>query len=144
MAEKGGSLLEKLGIEVGLKTTHMKTVTEADIVLFAGVSGDFNPAHMSEEYAKKTLFGGRIAHGALILALLSAAMSKLPGLVIFLSQSVRFLKPVRIGDTVTAVAEVVETRKDKGIVTLKNTCTNQNGDILVEGEATVRIYQEPS
>jgi len=144
MAEKGGSLLEKLGIEVGLKTTHMKTVTEADIVLFAGVSGDFNPAHMSEEYAKKTLFGGRIAHGALTLALLSAAMSKLPGLVIFLSQSVRFLKPVRIGDTVTAVAEVVETRKDKGIVTLKNTCTNQNGDILVEGEATVRIYQEPS
>ena len=144
MAEKGGSLLEKLGIEVGLKTTHMKTVTEADIVLFAGVSGDFNPAHMSEEYAKKTLFGGRIAHGALILALLSAAMSKLPGLVIFLSQSVRFLKPVRIGDTVTAVAEVVETHKDKGIVTLKNTCTNQNGDILVEGEATVRIYQEPS
>jgi len=143
MAEKGGSLLEKLGIEVGLKTTHMKTVTEADIVLFAGVSGDFNPAHMSEEYAKKTLFGGRIAHGALTLALLSAAMSKLPGLVIFLSQSVRFLKPVRIGDTVTAVAEVVETRKDKGIVTLKNTCTNQNGDILVEGEATVRIYQEP-
>ena len=144
MAEKGGSLLEKLGIEVGLKTTHMKTVTEADIVLFAGVSGDFNPAHVCEEYAKKTLFGGRIAHGALTLALLSAAMSKLPGLVIFLSQSVRFLKPVRIGDTVTAVAEVVETRQDKGIVTLKNTCTNQNGEVVAEGEATVRIYQEPS
>jgi 3-hydroxybutyryl-CoA dehydratase len=143
MTEKDTSLLERLGIEVGLKTTHMKTITEADIVLFAGVSGDFNPAHVCEEYAKKTLFGGRIAHGALAQALLSAAMAKLPGLVIFLSQSVRFLKPIRIGDTITAVAEVVETRKDKGIVTLKNTCLNQNGEMVVEGEAAVRIYEEP-
>jgi 3-hydroxybutyryl-CoA dehydratase len=143
MTEKDTSLLERLGIEVGLKTTHMKTVTEADIVLFAGVSGDFNPAHVCEEYAKKTLFGGRIAHGALAQALLSAAMAKLPGLIIFLSQSVRFLKPVRIGDTITAVAEVVETHKDKGIVTLKNTCLNQNGEMVVEGEAAVRIYEEP-
>ncbi len=143
MAEEEVSILGKLGIDVGLKTSHMKTVTEADIMLFAGVSGDFNPAHVSEEYAKKTLFGGRIAHGALTQALLSAAMAKLPGLVIFLSQSVRFLKPVRIGDTITAVAEVVETRQDKGIVTMKNTCTNQNGEIITEGEATVRIYPEP-
>ncbi len=143
MAEKDMSILEKLGVDIGYKTTHTKVVTEADINLFAEVSGDFNPVHISEEYAKKTFFGGRIAHGALVQALLSAAMAKLPGLVVFLSQSVRFLKPVRIGDTITAVAEVIETRRDKGIVTLKNTCTNQEGETVVEGEAVCRLYEPP-
>ncbi|HAP93628.1 MAG TPA: enoyl-CoA hydratase [Desulfotomaculum sp.] len=136
-------MLDKLGIKVGLKTTNMKTVTEADIVLFAGVSGDFNPVHLCEEYAEKTFFGGRIAHGALAQALLSAAMAKLPGLVIYLSQSIRFLRPIRIGDTITAIAEVIETREDKGIVKLKNTCINQKKEIVVEGEANVRIYEPP-
>jgi len=144
MAEKDVSILDKLGVDIGYKTTHVKTITENDIELFAEVSGDFNPVHVSEEYAKKTFFGGRIAHGALAQALLSAAMAKLPGLVIFLSQSVRFLKPVRIGDTITAIAEVIDTRRDKGIVTLKNTCINQNGETVVEGEATCRLYEAPS
>jgi len=143
MEEKETSILAKLGVDIGYKTTHMKTVTEADIVKFAEVSGDYNPVHMSEEYAKKTFFGGRIAHGALAQALLSAAMAKLPGLVIFLSQSVRFLKPVRIGDSITAIAEVIEKRDDKGIVTLKNTCINQEGETVVEGEALCRLYQPP-
>ncbi len=144
MAEKEASILDKLGVDIGFKTTHVKTITEADINLFAEVSGDFNPVHVREEYARKTMFGGRIAHGALAQALLSAAMAKLPGLVIFLSQSVKFLKPVRIGDTITAIAEVTETRRDKGIVTLKNTCTNQNGETVVEGEAAVRLFEEPA
>ena len=144
MAEEGITILDKLGVDVGLKVTHEKTVTEEDIKLFAGVAGDFNPVHMNEEYAKKTFFGGRIAHGALAQALLSAAMAKLPGLVIFLSQSVKFLKPVRIGDTITAVAEVTGTRKDKGIVTLKNTCVNQKGEVVVEGEAACMLNEAPS
>ncbi|MDP2931334.1 MAG: MaoC family dehydratase [Chloroflexota bacterium] len=144
MADKEASILEKLGVSVGYKTTHSKTITEADIVLFAGVSGDFNPVHVNEEYAKKTFFGGRIAHGALSQALLSAAMAKLPGLVIFLSQTLKFLKPVRIGDTITAVAEVTETRPDKGIVTLKNACFNQKGETVVEGEAMCRLYPPPA
>jgi len=97
-----------------------------------------------EGYAKKTLFGGRIAHGALMQAYLSAAMAKLPGLVIFLSQTIKFLKPARVGDTITAEAEVIETRRDKGIVTLKNICLNKDGEALVEGEATVRLFEEPS
>ena len=143
MVEEGSSILEKLGVDIGFKTTHIKTITEADIKLFADVSGDFNPVHMNEEYAKKTLFGGRIAHGVIALGLLSAAMAKLPGLSVFLSQSVKFLKPVRIGDTITAIVEVTESRPDKGIVTLKNNCVNQNGEMVVEGEATVRIYEEP-
>ena len=144
MAEKEASILDKLGVDIGFKTTHVKTITEADINLFAEVSGDFNPVHVREEYARKTMFGGRIAHGALAQALLSAAMAKLPGLVIFLSQSVKFLKPVRIGDTITAIAEVTETRRDKGIVTLKNTCTNQNGETVVEGESAARLFEEPA
>jgi len=144
MVEKDTSILDKLGVDIGFKTTQVKTITEADIVLFAGVSGDFNPVHMVEEYAKKTFFKGRIAHGVISLGLLSAAMAKLPGLVVFISQSIRFLKPVRIGDTITATAEVIDTNRDKGIVTLKNTCANQNEETVVAGEATVRLYEAPS
>ena len=144
MSEKSESILDKLGVSIGFKTTHVKTITEADINLFAEVSGDFNPIHMSEEYAKKTFFGSRIAHGVIPIGLLSAAMAKLPGLVIFLSQSVRFLKPVRIGDTITAIAEVIDMHPDKGFVTLKNTCINQSGEVVVEGEASCRLYQEPA
>jgi len=137
------SILDKLGVDVGYKTTVMKTITEADILLFAAVSSDFNPVHMCEEFAKKTFFGSRVAHGVISIGLLSAAMTKLPGLVIFLSSSVKFLKPVRIGDTITAIAEVIAVRKDKGIVTLKNTCVNQKGETVVEGEAAVRLYPKP-
>lgn len=144
MVEKGTSILDKLGVDVGFKTTHMKTVTEADIVMFAGVSGDFNPLHICDEYAKKTLFGGRIAHGVIAIGLISAAMTKLPGLSVFLGDSNKFLAPVRIGDTITATAEVIAVRKDKGILTLKATCTNQKGETVVEGEWSVRLYEAPS
>ncbi len=138
------SILDKLGVDIGYKTTNMKTVTEADIVMFAEVTGDFNPVHLCEEYAKKTFFGGRVAHGVIAIGLLSAAMAKLPGLVILLSHTSRFLKPVRIGDSITAVAEVTAVRKDKGIVTLKNTCSNQRGEVVLEGETVVRLYEPPA
>jgi 3-hydroxybutyryl-CoA dehydratase len=141
MAEKESSILDKLGVDIGLKTTHAKTITEADIDLFAEVSGDFNPVHVNEEYARKTFFEGRIAHGAFPWTLLSAAVAKLLGLVIFLSQSVKFLRPVRIGDTITAEAEVTETRRDKGIVTLKNICVNQNGETIVAVGAAMRCFE---
>ncbi len=144
MAEKEVTILEKLGVDVGFKVTHAKTITEADIVLFAGVSGDFNPVHTCEEYAKKTFFKSRIAHGVIALGLVSAAMTKLPGLVIFLSDSNKFLAPVRIGDTITATGEVINARKDKGIITLKTTCTNQKGEPVVEGEWALRLYEAPA
>ena len=144
MVEKGTSILDKLGVDVGFKTTHTKTVTEADIVMFAGVSGDFNPIHVCDEYAKKTFFGGRIAHGVIAIGLISAAMTKLPGLSVFLGDSNKFLAPVRIGDTITATAEVIAVRKDKGILTLKATCTNQKGETVVEGEWAVRLYEAPA
>lgn len=144
MAENSGSILDKLGVGIGFKTTHEKTITESDIALFAEVSGDFNPIHMSQEYAEKTFFGGRIAHGIISVGLLSTAWAELPGLIILLSESMRFLKPVRIGDTITAMVEVIGTRPDKGIVTLKNICTNQNGEVVVEGESACRIFEEPT
>jgi len=144
MVDKDTSILDKLGVDIGYRTIHEKAIIESDIAKFAEVSGDYNPVHMDEEYAKKTFFAGRIAHGVISIGLLSAAMAKLPGLVIFLSQTVRFLKPVRIGDTITAIAEVIDTRRDKGIVTLKNTCINQNNETIAEGEATVRLYEAPA
>ena len=144
MTEKDTTLLKKLGVDVGYKTSHVKTISESDITRFAEVSGDFNPVHMSEEFSRKTFFGGRIAHGIIAVGLLSAAMKKLPGLVILLSHSSRFLKPVRIGDTIAALTEVTDVGKEKGIVTMKNTCTNQNGETVVEGEVTVRLYEAPA
>jgi len=105
MAEKDVSILDKLGVDVGFKTTYERTITEKDINLFAEVSGDYNPVHMNEEFARKTFFKGRIAHGVIAVSLLSAAMAKLPGLVILLTHSSRFMGPVRIGDEITALAE---------------------------------------
>lgn len=137
------TILDKYGVDVGFKLTYERVVSEEDINLFAKVSGDFNPVHIDEEYAKKTLFKGRIAHGALAQAFLSATMAKLPGMVIFMSQTLRFTNPVRIGDTITAIAEVISVRKDKGIVNMKNTCVNQRGETVVEGEASVRIFEKP-
>ena len=138
------TILDRLGVDIGYRVSHVKTVTEKDIGLFAEVSGDFNPVHMRQEFAEKTFFGGRIAHGVLALGLVSAAGAKLPGLVILLSMSSKFLKPVRIGDTITAAAEVTAARREKGIVTLKNTCTNQNGEVVVEGETMVRLLEPPA
>ncbi len=139
--DKNKSALDDL--RIGSTTTHGRTISEADIDLFAGLSGDSNPIHLNQEYGEKTVFGGRIAHGVISLGLLSAAMAKLPGLPIFLSSSVKFVKPVRIGDTITATAEVLAIDRQRGIVTLKNTCTNQREEVVVAGEARCRIYEPP-
>ena len=143
MTEKETPLLDKLGVKIGLKLSHSRTITEDDINTFAKLSGDFNPVHIDEGYAKKTFFKGRIAHVTISIGLLSAAMAKLPGLPIFRSHNVRFLRPVRIGDTITATAEVIEVRRDKDIVTLSNSCSNQRGEVVIDGRATCRIFAPP-
>ncbi|MFC1962199.1 MaoC family dehydratase [Chloroflexota bacterium] len=140
---EGKPILERLGVDVGYQVSHTKTITDKDIQMFAEVSGDYNPVHMDDNFARKTFFKGRIAHGVIAVSLLSAAMAKLPGLVILLTHQSRFLQPVRIGDTITATAEATNVRKDKGIVVLKNTCTNQNGEAVVEAETTVRLFERP-
>jgi 3-hydroxybutyryl-CoA dehydratase len=142
MAETQAPLLERLGYRLGRKTAYTKTITETDVVLFANLSGDNNPVHVRQDYAEKTFFGGRIAHGILTLSLVSAATTRLPGLTILLAQQARFMKPVKLGDTVRAEIEVSQMRPDKAIVTVKNTCTNQRGEVVMEGETMVKIMEE--
>ena len=129
------------GITVGDAAEMAKTVTESDITLFAGVTGDFNPVHIDAVAATKSVFGGRIAHGMLSAGFISAVLAmRLPGPgSIYLSQTLRFTKPVRIGDTVTARVEVLEVVAAKRRVRLATTCRNQNGEVVVEGEAVVML-----
>jgi 3-hydroxybutyryl-CoA dehydratase len=126
-------------IKVLDKAEFIKTISEADIYIYAGVSGDFNPAHINEQYAKETFFKTRIAHGMLSAGFISTVIgTKLPGPgTIYLDQSLKFLAPVRIGDTIAARAEVIEIMKDKHKVRLRTTCVNQDGITVLEGEAVV-------
>uniref|UniRef100_UPI0002DCC3E1 MaoC family dehydratase n=1 Tax=Anaerococcus provencensis TaxID=938293 RepID=UPI0002DCC3E1 len=137
MEEIKGLTIDQL--EVGQKVSFTKTVTEADVYNYAGVSGDFNPAHMNEEYAKNTAFKTRIAHGMLSAGFISAVLgTKLPGPgTIYLNQDLRFTKPVHFGDTITATITVEELIKEKNRAILKTVCTNQDGDVVVEGTAKV-------
>jgi 3-hydroxybutyryl-CoA dehydratase len=126
---------------IGRQAAFSKTVTEYDIYTFAGVSGDFNPVHVNEEFAKKTPFKGRIAHGILGASFISTVLGTLlPGIgTVYLGQDLRFLLPVRAGDTLTATAEVVEMRDDKKMVILKTIVTNQKGEKVIDGKATVMV-----
>jgi 3-hydroxybutyryl-CoA dehydratase len=126
-------------LSLGQKASFTKQVTEQDVVLFAAVSGDVNPVHLDEAFAAETMFGGRIAHGMLSGAVISAALAmEMPGPgVIYLGQTLRFTRPVRIGDEVTAQLEVTEKREGKGIVKLACEVVNQDGKVVVSGEATV-------
>src|SRR6476619_4108002 len=112
-------------LEIGMTASFSKTITEADIVLFAGVSGDNNAIHINEEFASKTVFNGRIAHGMLSASVISAAIAnKLPGPgTIYMSQSLRFRAPVRAGDTVRATVTVKEIIPEKHRVLLGTDCT---------------------
>lgn len=125
-------------IEVGDKAFMEKTVSESDVYLFAGITGDLNPAHVNEEAMKKSKFGGRIAHGMLCGGFISAVLGmQLPGPgTIYLSQTLQFKAPVRIGDTVRTEVEVVE-KLEKGRVKLKTTCMIQDGKVVADGEAMV-------
>ncbi len=124
-------------LQVGDRAVLSKTITENDVVEFARLTMDSNPLHLDDEYAKRTRFGGRIAHGMLGAGLISAVIGTKLGGPIYLGQTVRFLKPVRIGDTLTATAEVIAVRQDKNIATLKTIVTNQEGVEVITGEATV-------
>lgn len=126
-------------ISVGDKSSYSRTVTEADVVLFGGVSGDLNPAHFNEEYSKETMFKGRIAHGMLSASYISTVLGmKLPGPgTIYLSQELKFTAPVKFGDTITATVEVIEKLDDRNRIVLETICTNQNGQVVVKGKATV-------
>jgi len=124
---------------IGEKAQLSRTITEADIAAMAKISGDYNPVHMDEEFAAKTRFKGRIAHGLFSAGLISAVLgTKLPGPgAVYLKQTHNFLYPVRAGDTLTAEAEVTAWRTDKRIITLKTRAFNQDGVDVVDGEAVL-------
>ena len=125
--------------EVGEKATLSRGITEADIRDMAKVTGDSNPVHLDPEFAGKTRFGECIAHGLFCSGLISAVLgTKLPGPgAIYLNQSLKFLVPVRVGDTLTAEVEVTRWREDKRIISLATNCFNQDGVKVAEGEAVL-------
>lgn len=132
-------------LQPGMSASIAKTVTEADIILFAGISTDVNPAHLDEEYSKGTIFGGRIAHGMLSAGFISAVLAnKLPGAgTIYLSQTLKFKAPVRPGDTVTAKVTVKEVFLEKNRVTLETVCT-VGGKVVIEGECMMMPPVRPA
>ncbi len=118
-----------------------KTISDDDICAFANVTGDRNPLHLDEEFARQTRFGQRIAHGMLSASLISAVIAnELPGQgSIYLGQTLQFVAPVFLGDTVSARVTVSAIRKDKPILKLETVCTNQRNEVVIRGEATVLI-----
>lgn len=127
-------------IKIGDDASFAKTITEADVVQYAGITGDFNPIHIDAEYAKDSMFKERVAHGMLVSGLISAVLgTRLPGPnSIYLAQDLKFTAPVKIGDTVTALVTVTEKRDDKRIITLKTTVSNQRGEVVVDGRAVIK------
>ena len=132
-----GITIEELTI--GQSASFAKTVTETDVVLFGGISGDLNPAHFNEEHAKETIFKGRIAHGMLGASFISTVLGMhLPGPgTIYLKQDLKFLAPVRFNDTVTATCSVKEIIKEKNRVIFECRVVNQDGACVIAGEAMV-------
>lgn len=138
-----GYYLEDLS--VGMSASYAKTVTEADVILFAGISGDDNPVHINEEFASETIFKGRIVHGMFSAALISCvAGTRLPGPgAIYVDQQLRFKAPVRIGDTLTATCTIKEIVAERRRVVADTICTVK-GQVVVEGSATFLVDRRPA
>lgn len=138
MDELHGHYIEDL--TAGMSALYARTVTDADVVLFAGISGDVNPVHLNHEFAANTMFEGRIAHGMLTASFISTVLgTKLPGPgCIYLSQNLKFKAPVRVGDTVNARVTITEVAPQKRRVTLTTVCTVAD-QVVLEGEAQVMV-----
>ncbi|MFW2501784.1 MaoC family dehydratase [Clostridium diolis] len=126
-------------LKIGDKASFQKTITETDVYLYAGITGDLNPAHINQVESEKTMFQGRIAHGMLTAGLVSAVLGmQLPGPgSIYLRQELKFTAPVKIGDTIKAEVEVIERIEDKNRIKLSTICTNQDGVQVLKGIATI-------
>lgn len=133
---KGKKITE---LQIGESMSIQRTITETDVVMFGGISGDLNPAHFNEVYAKDTMFKGRIVHGMLTASYLSAVLGMhLPGPgTIYLGQDLRFMKPVRFLDTIKAVVTVKELNMEKNIAIMETVAYNQNDEVVLKGTATV-------
>ena len=131
----------KKNLKVGDRASLSKVFTEEDVMQFANISADTNPIHLDERFAAASVFGQRIVHGMLTASLFSGLIGvELPGNgAIYLGQSLTFKAPVLIGEQVTASVEIVKVREDKPIVTLRTLCVNNEGQVVVEGEAVVKV-----
>ena len=138
---------EKKGVdalEIGMKESFSKTVTEADVYAFAGITGDFYGVHVDEEFAKKTRFGTRIAHGALLVGFISTVMAKMsvkippPGGVSY-RYDVKFTAPVKFGDTITTQLTVIEKKPERRQIILQASCTNQREETVLKGETVLKV-----
>ncbi len=132
-------------LEVGQAVESRKTISESDVYLFAGVTGDFNPLHVDEEFAKGTLFGARVAHGPLTFSLCAGLLgTELPGLgTIAISNQVSYLRPVYIGDTIAVRVEVGALDLERNRASMRVTWTNQDGEQVAEGEMVVAPPKQP-
>lgn len=132
----GGKFMD---LVVGMQASRTRTISAEDVETFARISGDTNPVHLDDAYAAQTQFGRRVAHGIFTLSLISAILGNdLPGVgTIYLGQEVRFKAPVYIGDTITATVELKSYREDKRIATFSTQCSNQDGVVVLTGEAVV-------
>mgnify|MGYP002382058919 CR=1 FL=1 len=149
MSEQNNNFEEFYGykfeeLSVGQSAVYARTVTEADILMFAGVSGDYNPVHINEELAASTMFGGRIAHGMLSAGFISTVLgTKLPGPgCIYLSQTLKFMAPVRAGDTVRAEVTITSIERERRRVTFATVC-KVGGKSVLEGEALTMVPRRP-
>ena len=130
-----------MNIKIGDSFSKERLVTDELVRAFAEVSGDYNPIHIDEAFAKTTRFGRRIAHGMLSGAFISAVLGHefAEKKIVYLSQTMKFTAPVYIGDTVTTTATITNIREDKNIVTMDTTCTKQDGEVVVKGESVVMV-----
>jgi 3-hydroxybutyryl-CoA dehydratase len=131
-------------LAVGMEDTYARTITDADIATFADVSGDTNPLHLNHEFARKTIFGGRIAHGMLTASFISTVIgTKLPGPgCIYVSQNLVFKAPVKAGDTVTALCTVTKIIPEKHMIEMTTTCS-VDGKTVIQGQATLLVPARP-
>ncbi len=137
------TILQYSDLKIGQTAEYKRTITEKDIEKFADVSGDHNPIHLDENYATKTFFKGRIAHGMLSVSFISTVLAQeLPGPgSIYLKQEIDFRKPVRIGDTITAKVKIIYKDDEKERITLRTTCVNQHNELVVDGKALVMLMK---
>jgi len=130
-------------LEIGETGSLTKTILDEEVRQFAHLVGDENPVHLEDDFAKRTRFGRCIAHGMWGASLISAVLgTQIPGPgTIYLSQSLQFVAPVFIGDTITARATTIKVREDKPIVTLETICSNRGGEVVLKGEAVVLVEE---
>lgn len=128
-------------LKVGDRASLTKVISDEDVRQYAAISNDMNPVHLDDEFAAQSIFGQRIAHGMLVASLFSGLIGmEVPGKgTIYLGQDLKFRAPVPIGTRVTATVEVIKIREDKPIATLRTVCVNEAGEVVIDGEAVVRV-----